>query len=400
MLSGHSIVCLGGEDWWYHHPHSKTHLLKRLARSNRVLFVNSISMGLPRVSSPDFFLKIRRKLGSYARFLRRTPEGILVLTPLVIPVFRSPAIRCLNRRLLASQLRWVLRRYGFSRPLLWIAIPTAADLIGTLGEQLVLYQVSDKYDANPIDHKLEATVIRQLHQALLEKADLVLYSGRRLFEEAQSFREKSRFLEQGVDFDHFARARELAANPPADVADLPRPILGYFGALDFVIDQDLVRYVASKRPRWSWVFIGLKSNALRIETLPNVRVLPPRPYSEMPRYAAAFDVCVLPWDVRNPFVAYGSAIKVREYLASGKPVVIMGLPEYEPWAGVLRIARDSDSFIAQVENALAERDPAAAHRRQDAVRPHTWDVRAEQLSAWIEQALREKTRTTVQTVKG
>lgn len=390
MLSGHSVVCFGGEDWWYHHPHSKTHLLKRLVRSNHVLFVNSISMGLPRVWQPDFFLKVRRKLGSYRRFLRRTPEGILVLTPLVIPAFSSPAIRRLNRRLLASQVRWVLRRYGFRRPLLWIAIPTAADVVGTLDELLVIYQVSDKYDANIMDHAVTPNLIRQLHERLLEKADLVFYSGHKLFEEATSFREKSRFLEQGVDFDHFARAAEPASQPPPELAGLPRPILGYFGALDFVIDQELVRNVAARRPDWSWVFIGLKSNALFIDRLPNVRVLSPKPYSEMPRYAAAFDVCVLPWDTRNPFVAYGSAIKVREYLASGKPVVIMDLPEYRHLAGVLRSAHDSESFIAQVEAALAERDPAARERRQASVRSDTWDARAEQLSQWIEQALREK----------
>lgn len=390
MLAGHSIVCLGGEDWWYHHPHSKTHLLKRLVRRNRVLFVNSISMGLPRVSQPDFFLKIRRKLGSYRRYLRVTPEGIVVLTPFVVPAFGSPTIRRLNRGLLGWQVRRVLRRYGFTRPLLWIAIPTAADLVGTLDEQLVIYQVSDKYDANIYDHAVSPGVIGELHRRLLERADLVFYSGRKLFEEAESFREKSRLLEQGVDFDHFACAAMLAAEPPAELAGLPRPILGYFGALDFVIDQELVRNVAARRPQWSWVFIGLKSKALTLEQLPNVRVLSPRPYEEMPRYAAAFDVCVLPWDIRNPFVAYGSAIKVREYLASGKPVVIMALPEYEHLAGVLRMARDSESFITQVEMALAERDAEAARRRQQSVREHTWEARAEQLSGWIEQALGEK----------
>src|SRR5881397_3313964 len=81
-LCAQSIVCFAGEDWWYHHPHSKNHILKRLASQNKVLFVNSITMGLPSASNPDFFLKIRRKLGSYMRWLRRVPEGLYVLTPI------------------------------------------------------------------------------------------------------------------------------------------------------------------------------------------------------------------------------------------------------------------------------------------------------------------------------
>ena len=41
MLTGKSFVCFGGEDWWYHHPHSKNHLMRRFARAgNRVVFVN------------------------------------------------------------------------------------------------------------------------------------------------------------------------------------------------------------------------------------------------------------------------------------------------------------------------------------------------------------------------
>src|SRR6266436_5039067 len=103
-LVGESIVCFAGEDWWYHHPHSKNHILKRLAKQNRVLFVNSITMGLPSLSNPDFFLKIRRKLRSYLRWLRRVPEGLLVLTPITLPSYSSGFMRALNQFLLVVQL--------------------------------------------------------------------------------------------------------------------------------------------------------------------------------------------------------------------------------------------------------------------------------------------------------
>ena len=33
MLQDTSIICFGGEDWWYHHPHSKNHLMRRFARA-------------------------------------------------------------------------------------------------------------------------------------------------------------------------------------------------------------------------------------------------------------------------------------------------------------------------------------------------------------------------------
>jgi glycosyltransferase involved in cell wall biosynthesis len=152
----------------------------------------------------------------------------------------------------------------------------------------------------------------------------------------------------------------------------------------------LIKRAARERPEWQWVFIGNKSRGLEIEELPNTHFLPPVAYAELPSYAAGFDVCVLPWETEQSFTSYGSAIKVREYLATGKPVVISPLPEYEPMRDVLRIARTRDDFIHLVEEALFDTDPADAARRQAAVASGTWDARAEWVSELIENVLAEK----------
>src|SRR6266481_5616213 len=92
MLHDKSIICFGGEDWWYHHPHSKNHLMRRFARAgNKVIFVNSISMGLASFKSKDLVPRIARKLKSYAKLARTTEEGITVVSPAVIPFFGSRA---------------------------------------------------------------------------------------------------------------------------------------------------------------------------------------------------------------------------------------------------------------------------------------------------------------------
>ncbi len=132
-LEGESIVCFAGEDWWYHHPHSKNHLLKRYALRNKVLFVNSISMGLPSMANPDFFLKIKRKLRSYTRWLRKVPDGLWVMTPVNLPLYGSRVGRWLNRILLVAQLRMAMLFLRISQPILWVAIPTAAEMAGRLG---------------------------------------------------------------------------------------------------------------------------------------------------------------------------------------------------------------------------------------------------------------------------
>jgi glycosyltransferase involved in cell wall biosynthesis len=389
ILTGKSLVCFGGEDWWYHHPHSKNHLMKRFARAgNRVVFVNSISMGLPGLASKDLLPRVARKLRSYAKLARTTEEGITVVSPAALPFYGSSAARAANRRLLAAQVGALARSRGLTRPILWIAIPTAADMIGRLDESLVVYQVSDKNDENSMDHATDPATIRRLHERAIDSADVILYSGRKLFDEAERGRERSHLLEQAVDFEHWSRVGGGELEVAEEVARIPRPRLGYFGAIEpWLIDQELIKRAASERPEWNWVFIGNKSRGVEVERLPNTHFLPPVAYNELPRYAAGFDVCVLPWETERAFTSYGSAIKVREYLATGKPVVISPLPEYEPMQGVLRIARSREDFFRLVEDALNETDPQAARARQASVATGTWDARAEWVSGLIEEAL-------------
>ena len=387
MIRGQSIICFAGEDWWYHHPHSKNHIMKRMARAgNKVVFVNSISMGLPSLDSPDLFGKIKRKLASYAKFARRTEEGIVVISPIVLPFYSSRVGRAINRLLLLVQFRLLMVALDMRSPILWVAIPTASQLVGGLGECALVYQVSDKYDANKMDHATSGDVIREMHESLLAHADLIYYSGRKLFEEASAAHPetiaKSKLLQQAVDYDHFAASTgNLDLPVPQDIEAIPQPRLGYFGAIEsWLLDQNLIRHVASKRPGWHWVLLGLRAAPLEIESLPNVHYLGSKPYALMPNYAAAFDVCVLPWVTDNEFVNYGSAIKVREYLATGKPVVITPLYEYEPLDGILRIARGYDDFINKIESALKSDSLEDRQARQRSVESSTWDARAEDVS--------------------
>jgi glycosyltransferase involved in cell wall biosynthesis len=393
MLQNKSIICFGGEDWWYHHPHSKAHLMRKFARAgNKVIFVNSISMGLPSLGHKDLLPRIKRKLGSYSKLAQETVDGITVVSPASLPFFGSTASRSVNRRLIGAQIRKLADSRGLTKPILWIAIPTAAGMIGEFDESAVVYHVSDKYDANTMDHATDPKLIGKLHNKAIDDADIILYSGRKLLEEASRGRERSHLLEQAVDFEHWARAGSGELSVAAEIARIPGPRLGYFGAIEpWLVDQELIKRAARERPSWQWIFIGNKSRGVEIESLPNTHFLPAVPYEELPSYAAGFDVCVLPWDTDKAFTSYGSAIKVREYLATGKPVVISPLPEYEPMRDVLRIARSQDDFLNLVEEALRENGPEASQKRQAAVKDGTWDARAEWVSNLIEKTLSKKT---------
>ena len=230
MLQNRSIICFGGEDWWYHHPHSKNHLMRRFARAgNKVIFVNSISMGLAPIGNKDFVPRVARKLRSYANLARRTAEGITVVSPAAIPFFGSKSARFANRHLLTAQIAALAKSRSLRNPILWIAIPTAAEMMGRLDESLIVYQVSDKYDSNTMDHATDPRLITALHEKAIAGADIILYSGRKLLAEATLGRERSYLLEQAVDFDHWARVGRGELTVAPEVESIPGPLRAFAG---------------------------------------------------------------------------------------------------------------------------------------------------------------------------
>ena len=87
-------------------------------------------MGLPGLAHKDLLPRLTRKLRSYARLARETEEGITVVSPASLPFFGSRTARAINRRLLTLQIWRLVNSRGLAKPILWIAIPTAAEMIG------------------------------------------------------------------------------------------------------------------------------------------------------------------------------------------------------------------------------------------------------------------------------
>src|SRR5262245_21945541 len=140
-----------------------------------------------------------------------------------------------------------MKSRGLTKPILWIAIPTAAEMIGEFGEVAVVYQVSDKYDANTMDHATDPALIRKLHEQAIGSADLVFYSGRKLFYEATLGCDRSYLLEQGVDYKHWSKVKSLSVAP--EIEKIPRSRFYYFGVIEpWFVSQEIIRRSAQEHP--------------------------------------------------------------------------------------------------------------------------------------------------------
>ena len=124
-----------------------------------------------------------------------------------------------------------------------------------------------------------------------------------------------------MENDHFGRACDVELALPAEVAELPRPILGYIGVVDERIDYQLLGKLAHSTAG-SVVMVG-PSTKVDPDTFPrcaNLHWLGGRDYAELPAYAKSFDVCLMPFAM-NEATRFINPTKALEYMATGRPIV-------------------------------------------------------------------------------
>jgi glycosyltransferase involved in cell wall biosynthesis len=363
---------------WTGDPLSKTHLMRVMARRNRILWVNSIGYRTPSLNKADVS-RIFRKLAAFTRRIREVEPNIFVLSPLAVPAYGSPAIRRLNRRLLRWQVRAAIRRLGFHKPINWVFNPAAAVVAGTLDEQAVVYYCVDEYSAFS---GVNAAQLEDLERQLLERSDAVIVSADELLKSKSLYNSRTVLVRHGVDFDHFRKALDPETLVPPDIAGLPRPIIGFFGLIADWIDLDLIAAIARRYPFGTVVLLGkATTDVAMLEAVPNVKLLGRKPYADLPAYCKAFDVALNPFRI-NRLTLNANPLKVREYLAAGLPVVSTAIPEVEA-LGMCRIGATADDFLAAVDETLA--DPGPSAERSEAVRGESWQARVDSITAHLRE---------------
>jgi glycosyltransferase involved in cell wall biosynthesis len=376
ILQGRDILCFSQD--WRGDPLSKTHLMRLLARDNRVLWVNSIGYRAPTASRADIS-RAFRKLIAATMPLQEPEPNIRVLNPLAIPAYGRPGLRMLNRKLLRFQVRRAMHQLGFRRPINWVFNPAAAVVAGALDEELLIYHCVDEYTAFT---GVSARALGELEEQLLRQADMVIVSADRLYQSKSRLNPRTLLVRHGVDYSHFRRALDAATVVPEDIARLPRPILGFFGLIADWIDLELLTRVAERYPHASVVLLGkVTTDVSSLACFPNIHLLGQKPYSLLPSYCRGFDVALMPFRL-NELTLNANPLKVREYLAAGLPVVSTAIPEVEILK-VCRIGRDHEGFLREIDEALSEPGPSAM--RSETVRGESWEARLNDIRAYVEQ---------------
>jgi glycosyltransferase involved in cell wall biosynthesis len=382
-IEGRSIVCLGFGEWDAELWTNQQHLMSRLARHNRVLFLESLGLRQPRLAGRD----LRRMARRARRALDgpRAVDGLHVLSPLVVPLHGRRGIAAVNAKLLRAQAGRAARSLDMERPLLWSYVPQAEWLVEALDPSAIVYHCVDDIAAQP---GIDGASFRAAEERFARRADLVLASAPSLAARMRTLSENVLDAPNVADTTLFATA--LEAGPVDDALDaLPRPRIVFTGAVVATkLDVPLLVALARARPQWSFVLVGPvgagdpRTDVSALAAEPNVHLLGRRRYAELPDVLRGADVGLIPY-ARNTLTDGIFPMKVYEYLAAGLPVVATELPSIAG-VGEIATAPDAPGLAALLDEALARDDSARRAERSRAAGAHSWDARLAQIAAAIE----------------
>ena len=397
MPSGQTIICLAPDPWeglW----RNRHQIMTRLARRHNVVYVE------PRIYWPDLQQRIRdRRIGwaeMRAPLLRHHGDGLWIYhDPYYAPFagrLRGGAITAMLRRMMLRRaIRSMSGTGEASAPILWLLRPFQQDQLGWLGEQLVVYHIVDEYSAHPVI--TDRMAFLEQERSLIQRADVVLVTSRALLESKGGINPNTHLVPNAVDYAGFQAALAEGGHDPTSSWDIPRPWIGYAGAMNEKIDFELLVRVATELPDCRLILIGSldlytqphKADALR--SLPNVHWMGRLAVDELPKAIAAMDVCLLPYE-RNEWTGHIDSLKLYEYFACGRPVVSTDIPAAATQGDLIRMADTPENFVAHVRAALGERDPGLVERRKAVAAANTWDDRVDQIERLLGDALARKQR--------
>jgi glycosyltransferase involved in cell wall biosynthesis len=359
------------------------HVLLELSRTRRVLWLNSLAQRTPDLASGRDLGRVGRKLREFPRGPVNVANDLWVFTPLVLPLPGSATARRLNRSIVGATVRALRARLRIESFQLWTFLPRTAAYVGVLGESLSIYYCTDEHS---LFSSLDARATTAAELELLRRVDVVFATNEPLVELKGVVHADVHLALHGVDRDLFATALDPATAVPEDVAGLPRPVLGFYGALHDWVDYELIAELARRRPDWSIALIGERQTDLgALDGLANVHVLGRRPNRELPACCKGFDVGLIPYR-QSEQLRYRNPMKLREYLAAGLPVVGTLIPElrrYEAFG--CSMADGVDDFERAVERALEGDSPDLRRRRSEAMAAEGWAARAAALESTLER---------------
>ncbi len=347
MSNSWKLLVFGPSDWWANNPSCCTHLVKQFSKNHKIIYINPFSSDITGTRShKGLWTRVLRKTKSLLKFCRKPEKNIWVISPLFLPIQGIPFFDNLNNLLILTQIKAVMLLAAFKDPILWVENIRAADFVNKINKKIAIYHASDRFDECPYTKNKAKLIERE--QNITNLCDLVICVSKELYEhKLRQSQCRVIYLDHGVDYNAFRNAK----NSNQFHKNVDGPTVGYFGTLTAQNDIELLEYCANRLPDYNFVFAGqiTAGDYSNLKQMKNVIFLGKVPYDQIPSLCSSFDICLLPW-VMNKWILNCNPLKLKEYMASGKPIVSVPIREVvENYSEILSIAKNKEEFCNRIQ---------------------------------------------------
>ena len=370
------FLCQGAD--WGRHPSSISHIFRIIARTEPVIWINSIGQRSPSFAIRDIkrmwekgSRAVRQSLYTSFEYSSNGPRA--VIEPKVVPYHQSKTVRRINSWILERQLRPILDKWvDNDTDLIFVTSnPAAVDLVGRFGAFISIYYCMDEY-AEMRDS--DANIIRTCEPLILEAVDCTLTTSLMLRKSKRSRFYETLYLPQGVDVEHF----QGAIGCPLPLRSIPHPIIGFQGIVGERIDLVLFEKILRCFPDASLVTVGKQEVDLsHLRRYPNFYPFEAVPYAELPQWVSQFDIGLIAY-VKDGHTDSVNPLKLLEYLAMGQAVISVDLPELVRHEDYVTIAADHDTYLDGLAKLLKQYPFSAQDKQRwrQYAQNESWENRA------------------------
>jgi glycosyltransferase involved in cell wall biosynthesis len=187
-------------------------------------------------------------------------------------------------------------------------------------------------------------------------------------------------LTHGVDLE-FWRAAESRSGTRLDAHE--RPVVLFFGLIDRRLDLAFLRRLGESLSQGTILLVGPRDQPeAGLANLPRVTLRPALPFEELPALAQQADVLIMPY-ADLPVTRAMQPLKLKEYLAAGKPVVVRDLPANREWSDCLDLCATAVEFATAVRTRLETGLPDGQRRARQRLEAESWAAKALRFSEFI-----------------
>jgi glycosyltransferase involved in cell wall biosynthesis len=358
------------EDWG-RHISACQHIIRRLLDRYHILWVNTIGTRRPRFNRATLARGVEKVRDWFfrPRGAETRPANLTVVNPVMWPWFRSSFDRRINRTLLVRRLAPLIA--ALPRPPVVITkIPVVADLMDVFPDLRWIYYCVDDFTVWP---GLDQGALRSLEEKLVARAHRLVAVSETLRDKLKAMGRSSDLLTHGVDCSFWSRPAEQEVR---ELHGLQRPLIMSWGLIDKRLDLSLVRHVAGRLEGGTVVFVGPTQDPdPGLFAIPRVRRLPAFPHNRLPSLAKQAEILVMPY-ADLPVTRAMQPLKLKEYLATGLPVVVRDLPANRSWADAMDLASSPEEFSAAVLERLKTGLPPEQSTARQRLALESWDAKA------------------------